>query len=47
MRLHHPDKSGFAMTRVVGSIPSDATDHVTYSMDNNSSGFPTGTATIK
>ena len=36
----------FTLKPLVGSIPSDATDHVTYSMDNNSSGFPTGSVTI-
>ena len=37
----------FTLKPLVGDIPSNATDHVTYAMDNNSSGFPTGTASIK
>ena len=37
----------FTLKPLVGGIPTNATDHVTYTMDNNSSGFPTGTASIK
>ncbi len=37
----------FTLKPLVGGIATDATDHVTYSMDNKSSGFPTGTATIQ
>lgn len=37
----------FTLKPLVGSIATNATDHVTYTMDNNSSGFPTGTAGIK
>jgi hypothetical protein len=41
-----PDNSTapFALKPLVGNIPSDATDHVTYDMGNNASAFPTGTA---
>ena len=43
-----PDDSAapFTLKPLVGAIPSDGTDHVTYSMDNKAAGFPTGTATI-
>ncbi|TFB10903.1 hypothetical protein E3V55_04650 [Candidatus Marinimicrobia bacterium MT.SAG.3] len=37
----------FTLKPLVGGIATDATDHVTYSMDNKSSGFPSGTAVIK
>jgi hypothetical protein len=41
-----PDNSlaPFTLKPLVGDIPSNATDHVTYDMGNNASGFPTGTA---
>ncbi|MCH8020848.1 hypothetical protein IH785_13425 [candidate division KSB1 bacterium] len=41
------DAAPFTLKPLVGSIPSPAADHVTYSMSNNASGFPTGSATIK
>ena len=41
-----PDNSAapFTLKPLVGDIPSNATDHVTYDTGNNASGFPTGTA---
>ena len=41
-----PDNSDspFALHPLAGGIPSDATDHTTYTMDNGADGFPTGTA---
>ena len=36
----------FTLKPLVGAIPVDATDHVTYSMGNQAAGFSTGTATI-
>ncbi len=41
-----PDNSAspFLLKPLVGMIPSDATDHVTYTMDLNLTSFPTGTA---
>ncbi len=42
------DTSGpFTLKPLVGPIAADAVDHVTYSMGNNASGFPTGNATIR
>jgi len=43
-----PDDSAapFAFKPLVAPVPSSATDHVTYSMDNNAAGFPTGMASI-
>ncbi len=38
--------SPFTLKPLAGNIPEDAGDHVTYSLDNNSTGFPVGTATI-
>ena len=42
----YPDNSTspFTLKPLVGAIPTDATDHVTYDMDNNASGFTTGIA---
>ncbi len=42
-----PDNSSkpFLLKPLVGMIPSNASDHVTYSMNINSGSFPTGTAT--
>ena len=42
-----PDNSPnpFTLKPLVKMIPSDAADHVTYSMDSNLGSFPTGTAT--
>ena len=42
-----PDNSPapFALKPLVGEIPMNATDHMTYMMDNNAASFPTGTAT--
>ena len=37
----------FTLKPLVGSIPSPAVDHVTYSIGNNAAGFPTGSATIR
>jgi len=44
-----PDDGGtpFTLKPLVGAIPGDATDHVTYSMDNNAAGMPSGTAAIR
>ena len=39
--------SPFTLKPLVGDIPADATDHVTYSVTNMASGFPTGSATIR
>jgi hypothetical protein len=41
-----PDNSAdpFTLKPLVGNIPSNATDHTTYDMDNNVAGFPFGTA---
>jgi hypothetical protein len=41
-----PDNSDnpFLLKPLVGMIPGDATDHVTYMMDLNEASFPTGTA---
>lgn len=42
------DASGpFTLKPLVGMIAPDAVDHVTYSMGNNASGFPTGSAVIR
>ena len=41
------DSAPFTLKPLVSVIPSDVTDHVTYLINNISSGFPTGTATIK
>ena len=41
------DAGPFALKPLVGSIPADATDHLTYSMDLNTDGLPTGTAMIE
>ena len=43
-----PDDSEapFTLKPLTGAITGDATDHVTYSMDNQAAGFPTGAATI-
>jgi len=37
----------FTLKPLVGFILSSAADHFTYAMDNNASGFPTGSAIIK
>ena len=44
-----PDDSPapFTFKPLVGAILADATDHVTYSIGNNASAFPTGTAVIR
>jgi len=44
-----PDDSSapFTLKPLVGGIDAAAVDHVTYSIANNASGFPTGTATIR
>jgi len=44
-----PDDSSapYTLKPLVSAIAADATDHVTYSMGNNASGAPTGTATIR
>ena len=44
-----PDDGGspFTLKPLVGTIPADAVDHTTYSMDNNAGSFPTGTASIR
>jgi len=44
-----PDDSPapFTLKPLIASIPSNAADHVTYTMNNNAAGFPTGTATIR
>ena len=44
-----PDDSPlpFTLKPLVGTIPADAADHVTYPVGNNASGFPTGTAVIQ
>ena len=44
-----PDDSPapFTLKPLVGSAPGDASDHLTYSLANNSAGFPTGTATVQ
>ncbi|MFQ6030452.1 MAG: hypothetical protein ACE5Q6_23505 [Dehalococcoidia bacterium] len=44
-----PDDSPkpFTLKPLVGNIPQDATDHFNYELENNSSGFPTGSATLK
>jgi hypothetical protein len=41
-----PDNSAdpFLLKPLVGMIPGDATDHVTYMMDLNEASFPSGTA---
>jgi hypothetical protein len=41
-----PDNSTapFTLKPLVGNIPSDATDHMTYEMGNNAAAFPNGTA---
>lgn len=41
-----PDNSTapFTLKPLVGNIPANATDHTTYDMGNNASGFPTGSA---
>jgi hypothetical protein len=40
------DASPFTLKPLVGMIPADATDHVTYAMDNNAGANPTGAVTI-
>ena len=44
-----PDDSAapFTLKPLAGPIPSNATDHVTYSIPSNLASFPTGTATIQ
>lgn len=44
-----PDDSAapFTLKPLAGAIPADAVDHVTYSIPNNVSSFPTGTAVIR
>ena len=44
-----PDDSPgpFTLKPLVGDIPADAVDQVTHNLDNNASGFPTGTAVIE
>jgi hypothetical protein len=37
----------FTLKPLAGMIPSDATDHATYTMNNNAASFPTGTAIIE
>ena len=41
------DSAPFTLKPLAGAIPSGATDHTTYSVDNNAAGFPTGTVGIK
>jgi hypothetical protein len=41
------DVAPYTLKPLVGSIPTDATDHVNYDMSNNSAAYPTGNATIK
>jgi hypothetical protein len=41
------DSSPFTLKPLAGMIPSNATDHLTYSMDNNAMNFPSGSASIK
>jgi hypothetical protein len=41
------DAAPYTLKPLVGAIPGDAVDHVTYELGNNSAGFPTGTAVIK
>ena len=41
------DAGPFTLKPLVGAIASSATDHVTYTLDNMASGFPSGTATIR
>lgn len=45
----YPDDSPapFALKPLVGQIPAAATDHTPYTIANNASSFPTGTAIIK
>jgi hypothetical protein len=40
------DASPFTLKPLVGMIPTDAMDHVTYAMDNNAGTYPTGAVTI-
>jgi len=40
------DASPFTLKPLVGMIPADATDHVTYAMDNNAAVNPTGIVAI-
>ncbi len=40
------DSAPFTLKPLTGAIPSDAVDHVVYTMDNNSTGFVTGTVTV-
>ncbi|MFZ0389834.1 MAG: anti-sigma factor [Calditrichia bacterium] len=40
------DPAPFALKPLVGMIPSDAVDHVTYDMNNNISNFPGGTVSM-
>jgi len=40
------DASPFTLKPLIGMIPANAIDHVTYPMDNNATTNPTGTATI-
>ena len=43
-----PDDSPapFALKPLTGMIPADATDHVTYQLENSSTGLPSGLATV-
>jgi hypothetical protein len=41
------DAAPFTLKPLAGMIPSTATDHVTYSIDNNAVTFPSGSATIR
>jgi hypothetical protein len=41
------DSSPFALKPLAGMIPTNATDHLTYAMDNNAMAFPSGSASIK
>jgi len=41
------DEIPFTLKPLVGMIPANAVDHVIYQMDNNSTGFPNGMASIK
>jgi hypothetical protein len=41
------DPAPFTLKPLAGPIPANATDHVLYPIDNNTAGFPNGSATIQ
>jgi hypothetical protein len=41
------DPAPFTLKPLAGQIPANATDHVSYPIDNNTVGFPNGSATIQ